>query len=299
MTGYPQQRQPVFVANRLKEILASTDADQWKHVTTKENPAHHGSRRLNSDQIPAKWLTAPAFISTIPLSVPENSSKHVLGTHETPRSLSEQIIDSTRFSMWNKLLLTLATVFNLIFRIKKQRPKDQQYITLDFVLARNRLIKMSQQKFFFSTIQTQRRGSRIDSKRKICSLNPLLDNNGIHGIYRSCGRLQFAPDNLEVEPFLIILHAKNEVARLFIEHAHNICVHQGTEPVKALVQQRCHIIGLSTDVFSVDDLPLKTFNLSWLPSLPAVSRQTLPSILSRTAESTFLDLLYGRCQKTD
>ena len=29
------KRQPVFVANRLKEILASTNTFQWKHVTTK------------------------------------------------------------------------------------------------------------------------------------------------------------------------------------------------------------------------------------------------------------------------
>ena len=69
--------QPVFVANRLKEILASNDAYQWKHVTTKENPADHGTRSLNPDKIPPKWLTAPSFLSTRQLSVPENSSKHV------------------------------------------------------------------------------------------------------------------------------------------------------------------------------------------------------------------------------
>ena len=159
------KKQPVFVANRLKEILASTDAYQWKHITTKENPADHGTRGLNPDEIPAKWLSAPAFLSTRQLSAPENSPKHVLATHEISRNLSEQKIDPTRFSTWNKLLLTLATVFNLVFRIRKQRPKDQQYKTEEVILARNRLIKMSQQNFF-STIQALKRGSRIDSKRK-------------------------------------------------------------------------------------------------------------------------------------
>ena len=67
------KKQPVFVANRLKEFLASTDAYQWKHVTTKKNPADHGTRVLNPDEIPAKWLTAPAFLSTRQLSAPENS----------------------------------------------------------------------------------------------------------------------------------------------------------------------------------------------------------------------------------
>ena len=198
--------------------------------------------------MPAKWLTAPAFFSTRQLTAPENSSKHVLATHELSRNLSEQIIDPTRFSTWSKLLLTLAAVFELVFRIKKQRPKDQQYITEDVVFARNRLIQMSQQNFFFSTIQAPERGSRIDSKCQILSLNPMLDNNGI---LRSCGRLQFAPDNIEVEKFPNILHAKDNIARLYIEHAPNICVHQGTEPVKAFLQQRYHIIGLRNTLLRI------------------------------------------------
>ena len=99
-----------------------------------------------------------------------------LAAHEISRNLSEQIIDPTWFWTWKKLLLTLATVFNSVFRIKNQRPKDQQYITEDVILARNWLIKMSQQNFFFSTTQALKRGSRIDSKRKIRSLNPMLDN---------------------------------------------------------------------------------------------------------------------------
>ena len=102
------KKQLVFVANRLKEVLASTDAYQWKHVTTKENPADHGTRGLNPDETPAKWLASTAFISTRQLSGTENSPKHVLATHEISRNLSEQIIDPTRFSTWNKLLLTLA-----------------------------------------------------------------------------------------------------------------------------------------------------------------------------------------------
>ena len=92
------KQQPVFVANSLKEILASTDAYQLKHVTTKKIPADHGTRDLNPDEIPAKWLTAPAFLSIRQLSAPENSPKHVLATHEISRNLSVQIIDPTQFS---------------------------------------------------------------------------------------------------------------------------------------------------------------------------------------------------------
>ena len=66
---------------------------------------------------------------------------------------------------------------------------------------------MSQQNFFFSTIQALKRDSRIDAKCKILSFNPILDKNGI---LPSCGRLQFAPVNLEVEKFPIFTARKRQ-----------------------------------------------------------------------------------------
>ena len=71
-------------------------------------------------------------------------------------------------------------------------------------------------------------------------MNPILDQNGI---LCSCGRLQFAPDALEIEKCPIILHAKETITCLYLEHAHRICIRQGTEPVKAFVQQRYHVFG--------------------------------------------------------
>ena len=53
-------------------------------------------------------------------------------------------------------------------------------------------------------------------------------------------KIEFAPDNLEVEKFPIILQAKDKIARLYVEHAHNICVQQGTEPVKAFAAKIPH-----------------------------------------------------------
>ena len=47
------KKQTVFVAIHFKEILASTDAYQWKHVTNKENPTDHETLGLKPDKIPA------------------------------------------------------------------------------------------------------------------------------------------------------------------------------------------------------------------------------------------------------
>ena len=107
---------------------------------------------------------------------------------------------------------------------------------------------MSQQNFFFALIHALKRGSSIDAKCKIRVLNPMLGNNGI---LCSCRRLHFVSDDFVVENFPILLHAKDKIARLYIEHAHNFWVHQGTEPVKAFVQQRYRMIGLGKTFLSI------------------------------------------------
>ena len=146
------------------------------------------------------------------------------------------------------MLLTLATVFNLLFRAKKLRDSKQQYTADDIDLSRKHLIRNSQENSFHTAVSSLKRGLKPHSKCKLWSLNPILDQNGI---LRSCGRLQFAPDSLEIEKCPIILYAKDTITRLYLEHAHRICIHQGTEPVKAFVQQRYHVFGLRKCLLSI------------------------------------------------
>ena len=128
------------------------------------------------------------------------------------------------------MLLNLATVFNLLFRAKKIRDSKQQYMTDHIDLSRKHLIRSSQENSFHTTVSSLKRGLKPHSKCKLRSLNQILDQNGI---LRSCGRLHFAPDSLEIEKCPIILHAKDTITRLYLEHANRICIHQGTEPAKA------------------------------------------------------------------
>ena len=73
------------------------------------------------------------------------------------------------------------------------------------------------------------------------NLNPIIDQNRL---LSSSGRLLFAPTELEIEKWPIILDAKEKIARPYLEHAHRICAHQATEQVKSFVQQRYYVIGL-------------------------------------------------------
>ena len=59
------EKQPVFVANRVAEILELTTADEWYHVQSADNPADVGTRGLSVKALlQSSWLSGPKFLKT-------------------------------------------------------------------------------------------------------------------------------------------------------------------------------------------------------------------------------------------
>ena len=56
------RKQQVFLANRVPEILDTTDVSQWKHVSGINNPADIGTRAIRIEKLKkSKWLIGPAW----------------------------------------------------------------------------------------------------------------------------------------------------------------------------------------------------------------------------------------------
>ena len=57
------RKQQVFVANRVAEILDTTDVSQWKHVSGTNNPADIGTRAINIEELKrSECLIGPACL---------------------------------------------------------------------------------------------------------------------------------------------------------------------------------------------------------------------------------------------
>ena len=236
------KKQPVFVANRIAEIKLKNKPDNWNHIATNLNPADNGTRGLEPKEIEAKWFKPPDFLSTNDVFCrPTKQMPICAATTRSALRTKTPVLDPKQFSTWTKILLTIATVFNLIYRAKKQRDNHHQYTVEDVELSKSYLIQMSQVNSFPTVIELLKGSRKLSPKLKHRSLNPMLDKNGI---LRVCGTLIFAPSELELAKWPILLHAKDHICRLYIEHAHRICVHQGTEATKTFVQQRYYVIGL-------------------------------------------------------
>ena len=58
-------KQPIFVANRVSEILEAASADQWNHAATSDNPVDAGTRGMSSEALAeSHWLRGPDFLKT-------------------------------------------------------------------------------------------------------------------------------------------------------------------------------------------------------------------------------------------
>ena len=59
MAPFSQQWQPVFVANRVAEILQHSSANKWRHLEGKLNPAAIGTRGMTPEKLQLSFQEEP------------------------------------------------------------------------------------------------------------------------------------------------------------------------------------------------------------------------------------------------
>ena len=114
------KKQNLFVSNGLQEIHKISSPQQWHHISNSLNPANHGTRGLETIEIQQKWLEPAQFLCENESAWNEINKPRAIcaAVTRSPKTI-EPIVDPSKFSTWHKLLLTVATVFNLNNRAKK------------------------------------------------------------------------------------------------------------------------------------------------------------------------------------
>ena len=127
------EKQPIFVANRVCEILEYTSVDQWNHDATKDNPADAGTRGMSAEVLQlSSWVNGPhllinssfpfvpneGFINNMKLGV--NQAVIIEDTVSLATSVKKQItpvpslFPFDKFSSYQKYLRIATYVFQLL-----------------------------------------------------------------------------------------------------------------------------------------------------------------------------------------
>ncbi|XP_064650045.1 uncharacterized protein LOC135501723 [Lineus longissimus] len=104
----------IFVANRIQRIHESSSPDQWRYVSTNENPADFASRGLKANELTtSNWFQGPPFLWKE--DIPGESTSSLLITSDDPKVKRVQVLATgaiektalqdkfTKYSDWSRL----------------------------------------------------------------------------------------------------------------------------------------------------------------------------------------------------
>ena len=211
------KRFKICVANRVQTIKENSNVEQWKYISSKDNPADDGSRGLAATKVNkgARWFNRPAFLWK-PESEWTISAEFQPPNDEDPEVRKEVTVNSTgierynildtleeRISCWVKMRRTLAYVKKFIYilreKIKRRNSSnntDQEYPCVvnvaDIKDAEIVIIKLHHRRYFkdeISILIRMRNGEEvtIQSSSKISNLDPFIDENEV---FRVGGRIK-------------------------------------------------------------------------------------------------------------
>ena len=256
------EKQPVFVANCVAEILELTTTDEWYHVQSADNPADAGTRGLSAKTLlQSSWLKGPEFLKTDqwPFQPSEDFRQKLKQVKPDPTDelvaesssmLSENHVAIAKTFEWqkycsyDKLLRIVAYVLRLL-------PKNSDYRTdtganidpSELENAEQHLFYLTQSESFQVEKRNLLKSTPLSKTSKLAQFSPFT---GPNGLLRASGRTK----NLDVATFdvkhPIILDARHRLIKLLLEHLHTQNCHQGVCYLRALVQQRFAVVKLRT-----------------------------------------------------
>ncbi|KAJ0169427.1 hypothetical protein K1T71_015014 [Dendrolimus kikuchii] len=234
IAGEPS-RWTTFVSNRISEILTMLDKDQWRHVTTDQNPADCASRGLSTSELVKYklWWHGPKWLQQDEYQrEPRNSFE----TSEETRAIKvltatvkeKEDFIWTRFSNLSKMLRVLSYCKKIL---NLKLPKENRK-TLSKIVSKEEkndilkfCIKETQAKTFEEEINYLQHQKSIPKKSQLHSLNPLLDDNGI---LRVGGRIHMAQVDYD-KRHPVILPCDSHLTKLIIQDAHDKTFHGGPQ----------------------------------------------------------------------
>ncbi|XP_077972265.1 uncharacterized protein LOC144427253 [Styela clava] len=210
-----------FVANRLVKIDRNTDVSQWRHVSTKMNPAEDASRGLRVDA----YLKSGRWINEF-LHLPEDKWPKMPDCFPDPPS---EFCPKPVQSQKQKKATCWLRRFKKYLRSEKPQDKltelPSRLTVQELNYAERDIIKYVQRQSFHGEMKCLLNDKVInkgDCSRRMLKLNPTLED----GLMKVGGRLENAPIMHSSKHPIILSHISHPTDLVIREH-HNKVGHSG------------------------------------------------------------------------
>ena len=251
------RRFKTYVANRLNIIHELSSPSQWRHISTKLNPADYASRGIHpNEEIKFKtWLEGPDFLYKPEREWPEGILHTVINHNEAELKREFQVHVLTqsceplnklidKHSMWTKLQRAVAWLIRYkeycVSRFMQKKSledvKRGELSPDELNLATNVIMRHVQQKAYPAEMDklnkcNSQEYAQINQASTLVKLTPIIKD----GVMRVGGRIDRAPIGYESR-HPIILPNQHHLTTLIIRHHHTVSKHAG--PMQVLVSLR-------------------------------------------------------------
>ena len=278
-----RQKQQIFGANRIGEILENTKLGEWNHIPGAQNRAHFGTRGMRANEIATSvWLNGPAWLR-------ENEAQWPKAT--TQRTIVEETLEIAqmvtlmpnkslekqweRFSSWTKLVHTVCYTLRC-----KNFNQLKGPISLDkYHKAERKIFKLVQKEAFPTEYAALTKKKELSLKSSFFQLRTFIDDNGI---MRARGQLSKA--EFEFDP--IYLPSKYPTMQLMLLKFHLDIYHQRVESMRHELRQKFWILGLRNALQSIENrcVPWREYSAN----VPAPLMADLPREKMEKVEFPFI-----------
>jgi len=240
----------IFTANRVQFIRERTEANQWRYITTKNNPADHASRGLSAAGLmSSNWFTGPEFLWKTDLAVSVSLDLNLLpdDPEVKARALKSESIEVSdvlkrlcKVSSWNLLV----RVVSRIIRLARGTVSNQPLTVHETNWVARSVIRLVQCEAFSHEIQILVRQQNVPASSKLHKFSPFIQD----GLLRVNGRLGNSTVEFDLK-HPMLLPKRSYITELIISHCHAEIHHQGRgQTLNAVRNKGYYIIGGSRAV---------------------------------------------------
>ena len=165
------RKQQVYVANRVAEILDTTNVSQWNHVSGINNPADIGTQAINVDELNRKeWLTGPAWLKQRENEWPEQLNLTFASDEQNDEMVfsakveeKRSMIQWERFSNFNRLEKAMAYGQGVL---RKHKPATKTLSVEEREGAQASIFRLLQQEQFAEEMKSLKAEKEIPKKQQ-------------------------------------------------------------------------------------------------------------------------------------
>ncbi|XP_062541392.1 uncharacterized protein LOC134209419 [Armigeres subalbatus] len=236
----------------------TTSVDEWNYVPSKLNVADAATKWKDGPSFDNNnpWYSAPEFLYKPPINWPKKSATDDADTDAELRTVflfhgtvQQPLIDTSRFSSWNRLLRVAAFVLRSVRRFKGEKlPNPSLLIQEELQNAEKLLWRQIQAEAYPDEVAIMKRNLLLPKESVVIQkssplyrLSPFMDECGI---IRLNSRITAAPTVPIETKYPIILPKKHTATILIVENYHQRYLHGNGETVCNEMRQRFYITGL-------------------------------------------------------